>query len=176
MISGDAHLQRELLAVHAVRAVPFEEFFAQEHARLYRALALITGDRNEAEDIMQDAFARVWERWDRISRLDDPVGYLYRTALNGFRMRLRRASRAARRLVAPGLPADPFAGVDQRDELRRALSAATPRQRAALVLTAVLGLTSEEASRLMRASPVTVRRLASKARAAMKTALEGDDA
>jgi DNA-directed RNA polymerase specialized sigma24 family protein len=71
---------------------------------------------------------------------------------------------------------DPLEGVGHRDLLRRALAAATPRQRTALVLTVVAGLTSEEASRVMRASPVTVRRLASKAREAMKRRLEEDDA
>jgi RNA polymerase sigma factor (sigma-70 family) len=156
----------------------FQEFFEAEHARLYRALALLTGDCHEAEDVMQEAFARVWERWDRVRAMDDPVGYLYRTALNGFRLRLRRAATAARRVVASGTrsDADPFAAVEDREVLRRALTALTLRQRTALVLTGVLGLTSEEAGRLMRASPVTVRRLAEKGRDAMRRTLEDDDA
>jgi DNA-directed RNA polymerase specialized sigma24 family protein len=48
---------------------------------------------------MQDAFLKLWERWDRVDRLDDPTGYLFRVALNGFRMRTRAAIRATRRLV-----------------------------------------------------------------------------
>jgi len=176
MIAGGASVEHDLARIERVRILRFEEFFALEHARLYRALALITGDRHEAEDVMQEAFVRLWERWDRVSVLDDPIGYLYRTALNGFRIRLRRASRAARRLVSPGGASDPFEGVDQRDTLRRALASTTSRQRTALVLTGVLGLTSEEASRVMRASPVTVRRLASKARESMKRTLEVHDA
>jgi len=176
MIAGGASVEHDLARVEHVPTLRFEEFFALEHARLYRALALITGDRHEAEDVMQEAFVRLWERWDRVSGLDDPIGYLYRTALNGFRIRLRRASRVARRLVSPSGASDPFEGVDQRDTLRRALASTTARQRTALVLTGVLGLTSEEASRVMRASPVTVRRLASKARESMKRTLEVHDA
>jgi DNA-directed RNA polymerase specialized sigma24 family protein len=45
----------------------FEEFFGTEHARLFGALCFITGDRDEAEEIMQDAFLRLWERWDPTS-------------------------------------------------------------------------------------------------------------
>ena len=40
----------------------FEELFDSEHARLFGALCLVTGDRHEAEEIMQDAFLRLWER------------------------------------------------------------------------------------------------------------------
>ena len=58
----------------------FEDLFEAEHARLFRALLLVTHDSGEAEDLMQDAFVRVWERWDRVATVDDPVGYLFRTA------------------------------------------------------------------------------------------------
>ena len=40
---------------------------------------------------MQDAFLKIWERWAQVSEMDDPVGYLYRTAMNLFRKRYRRA-------------------------------------------------------------------------------------
>ena len=42
----------------------FEDFFGTEHARLFGALCFVTGDRDEAEEIMQDAFLRLGERWD----------------------------------------------------------------------------------------------------------------
>jgi RNA polymerase sigma-70 factor (ECF subfamily) len=150
----------------------FEAFFVAERIRLHRALILLTGDRAEAEDLMQEAFVRVWERWDRVGSMDDPVGYLYRTALNGFRARLRRVAAAARRRLRPTVAMDPFEGVEDRDALARVLKAATARQRTAVVLTEVLSFTSEEASHLMGVSPITVRRLAGKGREAMRRALE----
>ena len=52
----------------------FEKFYEAEHADLYAALWLVTRNRHEAEEIMQDAFLKVWERWDRVSELDDPTG------------------------------------------------------------------------------------------------------
>src|SRR5919201_921434 len=40
----------------------FEDFFLAEHDRLYRALCIVTGSRQESEEVMQDAFLRLWER------------------------------------------------------------------------------------------------------------------
>ena len=61
--------------VHEGTALNFEEFFAAEHDRLYRALCLATRNRHEAEEIMQDAFLALWARWDRISGdVDDGRG------------------------------------------------------------------------------------------------------
>ena len=78
-------------------AASFEAFFEAEQARLLRALYLVTGNVQEAEELMQDAFLAVWERWDRVRSMDDPTGYLFRTAMNRFRSRLRRAARSALR-------------------------------------------------------------------------------
>jgi RNA polymerase sigma-70 factor (ECF subfamily) len=146
----------------------FEEFFSAEHRGLYGALLLVTRNSHEAEEVMQDAFLRLWERWDRVSRVDDPVGYLYRTAMNVFRSRRRRVLVALRRTVRPSEPDDGLAAVEDREVVVRALAPLTPAQRAAIVLTDVLGFTSEEAARAMRVRPVTVRVLASRGRAALR--------
>src|SRR6266498_624775 len=97
-------------------ALAFDEFFEMERGRLFRALLLVTHDSMEAEDLMQEAFVRVWERWDRIGQIDDPVGYLYKTALNLHRSALRRALTAAKRSVWPPTGRDPLDEVSARDE------------------------------------------------------------
>jgi RNA polymerase sigma factor (sigma-70 family) len=153
----------------------FEAFFEAEHARLLRALFIVTGSRQEAEELMQDAFVSVWERWDRVSAMEDPTGYLYRTAMNRFRSRLRAAVRASRRAVVPQPPADPLEAVDDRDRVLRALAALTVRQRAALVLTEFLGFSSDDAATMLGVKPVTVRVLASQARAEIRRRAGGDD-
>jgi RNA polymerase sigma factor (sigma-70 family) len=153
----------------------FEEFFRDEHARLLRALFLVTGNESEAEELMQEAFLRMWERWDRVSGLDDTTGYLYRTAMNAFRSRYRRAVRATRRLVRLAPRTDPFEAVEERDLVARALATLSPRQRAALVLTELLGYGSEEAGRMLGVKPVTARVLASQARTALRARLEPTD-
>ena len=100
----------------------------------------MTGNRADAQELMQEAFLTLWERWDTIDRIDDPTGYLFRVALNGSRMRARAARRATRRLVAIDPSYDPFDEVDMREDVRRMLRSLTPRQRAALVLLDLYGL------------------------------------
>ena len=146
----------------------FEDFFGSEHARLFGALCLVTGDRHEAEEIMQDAFLRLWERWDRVGGLGDPSAYLYRTAMNVFRNRYRRATLGVRRTFSLAPSEDAFATVEDRDTVVRALRDLTSDQRAAVVLTGYVGLSSEEAGKLLGMRAGTVRTLATRARAAIR--------
>ena len=78
----------------------FEDFFATERDRILRIMSVITGNYEEAEDITQDAFLKVWERWDRVAEMDSPVGYLQRIALNVFRSRVRRSALAVSHRVS----------------------------------------------------------------------------
>jgi DNA-directed RNA polymerase specialized sigma24 family protein len=79
----------------------FDAFFEAEARTLFRRLCAVTGNSAEAEEIMQDAFLALWERWDRIGAIQDPTAYLYRTAMNVFRRRSRRAALAVRRALSP---------------------------------------------------------------------------
>jgi RNA polymerase sigma factor (sigma-70 family) len=146
----------------------FAAFFADEHRGLMKALYFVTGNRADAAELMQDAFLKLWERWDRIDRIDDPRAYLFRVALNGFRMRTRAARRAARRLVPLASSSDPFDEVNLREDVRELLLGVAPRQRAALVLLDLYGYGSEEAARIMGVRPSTVRALATQGRAVLR--------
>jgi len=111
----------------------------------------VTGNRSEAEEIMQEAFLRLWERWDRVSGLEDLTAYLFRTAMNVFRNRYRRAALALRRTVSPASSEDALRTVEDRDAVVRALKGLSSSQRAAVLLTGYVGLTSEEAGALLHA-------------------------
>jgi RNA polymerase sigma-70 factor, ECF subfamily len=156
--------------------VTFETFFEAERTRLLRALYLLVGNREEAEEVFQETFIAIWERWDRIGAMEDPVGYLYRSAMNRTRSRFRRMSRAARRAVGEADGRDGFADAEDRVELARALAALTPRRREAIVLTALLGYGSSEAAGVMGVADPTVRRLVQEAKAGLRATLEDDDA
>jgi RNA polymerase sigma-70 factor (ECF subfamily) len=123
----------------------FETFFMAQHRSLFQALWVITRNAHEAEEIMQDAFLKLWERWDLVRAVSDPTGYLYRTAMNVFRSRVRRTRMAVRKTVGHLPPDDGLAAVESREAIVRALAPLTPRQRAALVLMDVLDLTSAQA-------------------------------
>jgi len=104
----------------------FDEFFHTHRDGLFSALWVLGRDRHEAEEVAQDAFLKLWERWEQIRGLENPVGYLYRTALNLHRNRRRRAALALRRMVRAAPAPDPIAAVDARDAVIRALGALTP--------------------------------------------------
>ena len=104
--------------------------------------------------------------------MDSPTGYLYRTAMNLLRMRMRRARTLLRLAIPHRVHRDAFADVDARADVARALARLTERQRAALVLTELLGMPADEAGRVLRIRPSTVRSLATQARSALRRVLE----
>ena len=157
-------------------SISFEDFFEVEHARLFGALALVTGDRQEAEDVMQEAFLRVWERWHLVQSFASPTGYLYRTAMNVFRMRRRKALTASRRIARRLLPTDDVEAAEARSDLDRGLAALSVRQRAAVVLTELLDFSSSEAASAMGVSPANARKLAQLGRESLREALGSSDA
>jgi len=150
----------------------FESFYLTHRVRLFRALVSVTRDVHASEEVAQDAFVRVWERWDRVKRMDDPAGFLFRTALNRWFQVHRRAARAARRFAGPSRVIDPLEEVDDRDVLARRLLKLPARQRAAVVLTEFLGYDSKDAARVMGIRPGTIRRLASIGRATLRRGRE----
>jgi RNA polymerase sigma-70 factor (ECF subfamily) len=156
--------------------VTFEGFFEDQKERLLRIMSVITGSRAEAEDLAQEAFTRVFERWETVGAMEDPAGYLHRTAMNLFRNQYRRARMAIARTVGLGPEKDVFKPVDDRDAAARALSSLTPRQRAAIVLTEALGYSGEETGRLLGIKASTVWALTHQARVALGQHVEVTDA
>jgi RNA polymerase sigma-70 factor, ECF subfamily len=150
----------------------FDTFFQEEHEHLFMALYFVTGNRHDAEELMQDAFLKLWERWGKMSRIDDPTGYLYRVALNGSRMRRRRAAMALRKVVPVSEDRDGFLDAEMRADVRQLLLGLTPRQRAALLLVDLLGYPSEQAASILGVQASTVRALATQGRQALR-ATEG---
>jgi RNA polymerase sigma-70 factor (ECF subfamily) len=146
----------------------FEDFFQREKADLYGILCIVTRNRHEAEELTQDAFVRILERWDRVALMDDPRAYLYRTAMNTFRTSYRRTALATKRALRVSWPDDGIAEVDAHDKTMRALATLSPRQRAAVVLTDLLDFPSEQAARMLGIRASTVRVHVSRAHAALK--------
>jgi RNA polymerase sigma factor (sigma-70 family) len=169
IVSSDA-------ALDELEARTFEAFYQAEARTLFRRLWLVTGNRAEAEELMQDAFLSVWQRWGDVREMDDPVGYLYRTAMNLFRKRYRRATLAVRRTVGLASSSDDFADADDRETVRHVLAALPPRPRAALVLTELLGFTTKEAGDALGVTDATIRSLTRHGRDAFRKVMEVEDA
>jgi RNA polymerase sigma-70 factor (ECF subfamily) len=152
----------------------FEELFNHERQRLFGALCLVTGNAQDADDLAQDAFLRVWEHWGRVGGLDDPTGYLYRTAMNTFRSRYRRSLLALRRQFKDRASGDAIAAVEERIEIVRSLRRLTEKQRAAILLLDLLEFSSDEAGQILGMRAGTIRTQASRARAELRR-MAGDD-
>ena len=139
----------------------FEDFYGL-HYRPMVGLARALVDTSEcAEEIVQDAFVRVYERWNR---LDRPAGYLHVAVVNGARSELRK--REVRRRV--GLRARPVAAPGERDYLIDALDRLSPKQRTALVLRFYAQMSERETAEAMRVRPGTVKSLVSRGLAELR--------
>jgi RNA polymerase sigma-70 factor (ECF subfamily) len=162
--------------VTAVTVLPFEEFFQAEQVRLARALYLLTGSAAEADELTQEAMVRVYERWDRVRQMDSPQGYLFRTALNLHRSRLRGLASRARHILQPTPSPDPAEVVQSRDILARALASLPTGQREAVVLVEWLGMDPQEAATALQIKLGSIRARLSRAKADLRRMLEDEDA
>ena len=159
-----------------VEKASFEAFFAAEWPRLYRALLLLTGSKEEAEDVAQAALLKLLERWDRLDHEADLDGYLFRTALNGYRTLYRRTRLAAKRVLAPGRAGcDPFEQVAERERAVRLLLGLTRRQREAMVLTGIEGFDYQQTAAVLGVKESTVRSLVAQARERFAKEMDTND-
>jgi RNA polymerase sigma factor (sigma-70 family) len=139
---------------------------------LLRYARVLTGDRDLAQDVVQEVLAKAQARWKKIQNADSPDAYVNRMVLNQYLS--WRWSWAARNVRAVGeqlLDLDEARGgvldhaqsVVDTDELRGRLRALGRRQRAVLVLRYYQGLSDVEIADLLQCSPATVRSHASRA-------------
>jgi RNA polymerase sigma factor (sigma-70 family) len=158
-------------------SVDFDSFYREQYARLVSAVLLLTSDPAEAEDLAQEALSRVFERWDRVGAMESPEGYLYRTALNLNRKRIRRLLVHARRAIVlrSGGPTDP-SSIEDRIALWAIVRSLPRAQREALVLVELLGLETKQAADVLGIAPGSVRSRLMEARRTLRAQLGGADA
>lgn len=133
--------------------------FEQHYLDLLRFCVLMTGTRDVAEDLVQDAFVRCAHR---IESLPAPaVGhYLRRTVINLWKNYVRRLAterRIRRERASPAEGSTEPAGPEERDELMAALFKLPRRQRACLVLRFYEDLSEQETARILGCSVGTVK-------------------
>ena len=148
----------------------------QHHAvGLIRLAYLMLGDRAGAEDAVQDAFCGLYRHWDRLADRDRALAYVRSSVLNGCRSALRRRTTGRRLLTAyqpPTASAEAAVlGLEERQEVMRAVRRLPERQREALVLRFYLDLPEREIARLMGLRPSSVRSATARALRALGHAL-----
>lgn len=152
----------------------FDEFYLGTRAHLLRQLTMMTGDAEQAADVLQEAYARAWQRWSRVSTLADPAAWVrtvaWRVAISQHRRSLVAADRL-RRFLAPEAAVDRTPSRDEVIDLRAALLLLSPEHRRALVLHEMCGLSIAEVAAETEVAEGTVKSRLARARTALAAAL-----
>ena len=157
----------------AAGPVDFDDTFRRCYGSMVRSLAVAAGDREVAADCVQEAFTRAFVRWGRVSRLDDPVGWIRHVAVNRMRDHFRRSERGRRAVdrlgsqttFAAAAPAEP-------SELGALLATLPTQQRIAAALFYVEELSVNEIAQAMHLSDGAVKYHLHAARKTLRDALE----
>ena len=137
----------------------YETVFRAEHDAIVRTAYLVTGDRETAREVAQDAFAELHRHWRKVRGYDKPGAWLRRVAIRRA-VRVRRARRpwveaeVLAGLPGPVAPASPGAA-DIDAELLASLRRLSPAQRAAIVLHYFEDLPVTEVAELLGCKPAT---------------------
>jgi len=145
---------------------------------MIRLAHIMLGDRQSAEDVVQEAFCGLYRRWSRLADPGSAVHYVRSAVLNHCRSVLRRRTTSqAPRVVASHTESVRSAEAavltrEERDEIMRAVRRLPPRQREALVLRFYLDLSAEETAITMGISPSSVRSATHRALASLGRMLQ----
>jgi len=162
----------------------FEELVATHERAVLRTARALLGNREDALDAAQEVFLRVFRHLGRFDRRREFSPWLYRVAVNVCRDIHRRRARiptAPLDALDPALlatPGDQEASADARERqraVRRALALLSDREREAVVLRDVEGLSTAEVARALGCLEVTVRSHLSRGRLKLQAALAGPE-
>lgn len=151
----------------------FRAFVRDRSASLLRTAYLLTGDRGNAEDLVQTALLRAYRHWPRISTQDRPDLYVRKIMINvqyGWWRRLRIREHVVA-VVPDSRGCDEADHLAQRDELWRALHRLPRRMREVLVLRYWEDLSEADTAAILDCAPGTVKSQASRGLARLRAEL-----
>ncbi len=151
----------------------FDEFAQARMRALLRFAHVLTGDRDRAADLVQDALERTLLAWPRVQNKGDPEGYVRRAIINR-QVSVWRRRRRERLVAEPPESGYDDAGARDR-ELWDALATLPPRQRAVLVLRYYEDLTEADAAAVLGCSVGTVKSQASRGLARLRAQVRVDE-
>jgi RNA polymerase sigma-70 factor (sigma-E family) len=153
----------------------FDAFAARYVHDLLRTAYLITGNNDDAEDLVQECFIKIARRWPRVRKMDMPIAYTRRVLINlatdGARDRSRRRAElepAEERHVS----IEPLGSLEDRADLLEALGALPVRQRAALVLRFFDDLTEAQTAEVLGCPVGTVKSTVARGLARLRSSLQ----
>ncbi len=155
----------------------FDAFALSSAASLFNLAYLLTGQRQAAEDLTQEALLAIYKHWPRVQAAVHRDAYAKKVLTNCHlrahrRRRVGEVSGLELLDAGPESLRDPTAAIEERDEVWVALGVLSERQRAVLVLRYYEGLTDREIAAALRWRPASVRSTAARALAQLRTAFE----
>ncbi|MEV0385216.1 SigE family RNA polymerase sigma factor [Nonomuraea sp. NPDC050643] len=151
----------------------FETFVSQRLPALYRYAMVLTQNRHDAEDLVQEALTRTGLRWAGVKNKADPEGYVRTAMIRIMANRWRRPKREVS-VAAPPEPAAQDLGLERLLDdagVRSRIAELPPRTRAVLVLRYVEERSDEEIARLLGCSRGSVKSQASRGLARLREAV-----
>ena len=139
----------------------FERVFRSAYRAVFRTAYLVLQDRGRAEEITQDAFLRLYERWGGVVVFERPEAWVRRVAV---RDAVRRAKRERVVPVVALVDSQPAGDRLPDVDLLRAVGGLPAQQRAAVALYYLEDLPVDQVAQLMQVAPATVRQHLFKAR------------
>jgi RNA polymerase sigma-70 factor, ECF subfamily len=155
--------------------VTFDDFFYKQRRSLLAHAYVLTGNADDAQDLVQEVLLRVWQKWDEVSKLDSPAAWS-RTVLNNLvigrwrraRVEMLHSLRTSPMGELAEYPAPDAAAMDLARELRRL----PHKERTALLLYHVVGLRVSEVASEMGAPEATIRSWLTRGRLSLAKALQ----
>ena len=148
----------------------FSELYGREYAPLCRVAYGILGSREDAESIVQEAFARAYARVDRLRRYDRPGGWLYRVVVRLAERQRRKAGRCEPITFEPVF-------LDRHVDLGllSAIADLPSRQRQVVAMTYLADMNSDDIADALGCSAATVRVHLHRARKALQENMTEED-
>jgi RNA polymerase sigma-70 factor (sigma-E family) len=154
----------------------FDDWVAARGPGLLRLAYVLTGNRADAEDAVQDALSRALPRWEHIRSVGDPDAYVRRMVVNAHTSWWRRFRKRETPVAEAFLPVpDAGTGADERDRVWRACLALPEAQRVAVVLRYYEQLEYSEIAALTGVAEGSVRARVSRGIAALRITLGEKD-
>lgn len=173
----DVRARRETTGFEVFRGETIEDLYRLNAPAARRLAYLLTGSRESADDIAQEAFIRAIGRLAHLRDQSAFGSYLRRTVVNITRTRFRRRKVEARYLqreAYSNLATSSTTEVGYLDGLQRALLRLPQRQRAAIALRFYEELRDHEIAETLGCAETTVRSLVSRGLASLRTELGGE--
>lgn len=155
----------------------FDEFYVGTRLGLLRQLTVMTGDAEQAADVLQEAYARAWQRWRHVSMLDEPAAWVrvvaWRLAVSQHRHTVAGRDRV-RRFFGTADAVEQPPPSDEVMDIRAALRRLSAEHRRTLVLYEMCGLSVPQVAAETGVAEGTVKSRLARARAALAAALGAD--